>query len=155
MKTKSITRRHLHQLIPHASPAGRRGLHHALGLKPTRAPKRPAKVWQGYRSEWEWKYAQHLTLRQRAGEIRDWAYEPDRLVLAPARDKQKALTYTPDFRVVTTAGDVEYHEVKGYQRRSGVMSFKIAAAHHPQFRWVMVSQERGRWVIVREYAAKR
>lgn len=144
-------------MIDAASPAGRRGLHHALGLKPTRAPKRPAKVWrvEGYRSQWEWRYAQHLTLRQRAGEIRDWAYEPDRLILAPARDGQRALTYTPDFRVVTTTGDVEYHEVKGYQRRSGVMSFKIAAAHFPNFRWVMVSQEDGRWSIVREYPAKR
>ena len=151
-----ITRRHLHRLIVSASPAGRRGLHHALGLRPTRAPKRPKKVWreEGYRSEWGREYSKHLTLRRRAGEIRDWAYEPDRLILAPARDGQRALTYRPDFRVVTTAGAIEYHEVKGYQRRSGVMSFKIAAAHFPQYRWVMVSQERGRWVIVREYAAK-
>jgi len=154
--SRNPTRRQFHGFLADASPAGKAGLLQALNIKPTEAKQRPDKIWRqmGYDSAWEMEYAGVLRSRQMAGEVREYQHHPPKIELAPARDGQRALTYTPDFRVVLADGQLEYHEVKGFRRRAGVMSFKLAADLMPEARWLMVSKHRSLWTTVMEYKPK-
>jgi hypothetical protein len=81
-------------------------------------------------------YASHLEELKRAGKLRLYQFEPPKLRLA------LRTFYTPDFRIVTASGKVEYHEVKGrtskrrkdgtrydtyYAREDAVLKVKLAA----------------------------
>ena len=80
-----------------------------------------------YRSKLESRYAAHLDLLVKAGEIRRWEYEPISLKLG---DKAR---YRADFLVVLPGGlerRPELHEVKGKwikNRRDGLTHLKWAA----------------------------
>lgn len=80
----------------------------------------------------EMSYAQHLALRQKAGDVEWFAYEGIKLKLA---DK----TYlTVDFFLMLPTGDLEAHEVKGsHLEDDAAVKIKVAAAMYP-FRFVLV-----------------
>lgn len=86
------------------------------------APKR-----SGEMNKTEAEYAKILESKKRNGEIVDYAYECERLVLA------KACNYTPDFRVINGDGFVEFHEIKGsyIHDDSSLVRIKTAARLHP------------------------
>lgn len=88
----------------------------------------------------EQAYAAHLALLQRAGEIREYRFEPLKLRLA---DKT---FYTPDFAVVR-ADCLELHEVKGFWEDDARVKIKVAAAQYPWFRFVAVQRKRQQWVM--------
>ena len=84
----------------------------------------------------EERYAEHLALAQRGGEIADFWFESVKLKLAD-------LTfYTPDFFVQKTDGTLEMHEVKGFWEDDARVKIKVAASMFP-FRFIGV-QERAK-----------
>jgi hypothetical protein len=60
--------------------------------------------------------------------------------------------YIPDFRVVTVAGVIEFHEVKGFLRDDSWAKLKIAVEMHP-YRFLIVRLAKGsslkapRWTV--------
>ena len=101
-------------------------------------------------------YAGRLRILEGAGEIRDFVFEGEQIELAPG------CVYTPDFVVEMPDGSIEYHEVKGYERRGSPVRFKVAATKRPGCRFVMVrrrpSRERrklGEWAVIRELNGKK
>ncbi len=96
-------------------------------------------------------YAEILELRRRAGEILEWAFEPEKLKLA------KDCYYIPDFRVVKAApweGVIEFHEVKIRYKNGQIgwkgdakEKFKIAQELHPYY-FVVAVCDRGKWEFV-------
>jgi len=106
----------------------------------------PAKVRERHpgMNQLESDYAAHLEQRRLAGEIREWAYEPERLILG------RSCSLLPDFRVVTSDGYIEVHETKGQLRDDAWAKLKIAADLHP-YRFFLVRRRRkkdgGGWDI--------
>jgi len=97
-----------------------------------------------YKSGLERRYAAHLTQMKDFGVIRDWAYEPESLVLAIGA------RYTPDFRVVLNNGVIEFHETKGYRREAAIVRLKVAARLHPYiFQLVTWDSKQQAWVYSR------
>ena len=84
----------------------------------------------GYKSKLEARYAAHLEILVKTGEIRRWEYEPMSLKLAEGK------RYRPDFLVVLPLGaeaKAELHEVKGKwtkNRRDGMTHLKWAAQRY-------------------------
>lgn len=76
-------------------------------------------------------YAGLLEEEKQAGRIADYAFEPEALRLAPRT------TFTPDFRVLTDDGLVEFHEVKACKKSGAflveddaMVKIKAAAVIH-------------------------
>jgi hypothetical protein len=108
--------------------------------------KRPRVNARGYRgkpdrekmNKTEASYADHLFVRQVAGEILDFGYQRMKLRLA-------SLTfYEPDFDVQLANGEVEFHEVKGFWDDDARVKVKVAASLYP-FRFVGVTRDRHLW----------
>lgn len=88
----------------------------------------------GQMNSLERAYADELTLRQAAGLIREWRFEPLKLRLAPAT------YYSPDFLVILSDDTVEIHEVKGRWEDDARVKIKVAATLNPWFRFVAVTK---------------
>lgn len=84
-------------------------------------------------------YGQHLTLRQRAGEVEWFAFEGIKLRLADRT------FLTIDYFLMLATGELEAHEVKGgFMEDDAAVKLKVAAATFP-FRFVLVKWIRGAW----------
>jgi hypothetical protein len=79
----------------------------------------------GEMNKTEAAYDAHLEALQRAGEIVWRKFEGLKLRLADNT------FYTPDFAVMTAAGPLEAHEVKGFWADDARAKIKIAAALYP------------------------
>ena len=101
---------------------------------------KPAKRQLVYRSKWEDEYAQVLKLKKAAGEIVSWSYESVRLRVAESN------WYTPDFLVITE-DELQFHEVKGFQREAGMLRLRTAAYQHRAFRFFLVTKKAGQWLV--------
>lgn len=77
-------------------------------------------------------FARTLIVKQAAGIVHHWAFQPITFKLA------FDLRYTPDFMVLYTTGIMEFVEVKGFEREDARDKFKQAATQHPWCRWRMV-----------------
>lgn len=94
----------------------------------------------GEMTQCEKRYSEVLEIMRLDGKIQEWAFEPERLVLA------RKTSYTPDFRVVLITGEVVFVEVKphGYQKFAnqdkGAAKLKIAAELHPYIFWRAVER---------------
>ena len=87
----------------------------------------------------EARYANHLELLLKAGEILHWEYEPFALRLG------YRCTYSPDFLVVYP-NRVECHETKGgFAREDSIVKFKTAAERFWWMRFVMVFWKNRQW----------
>ncbi len=109
--------------------------------------KRPQKS-PGEMNKTESAYAHILKLRQLAGEVLHYDYEPERLRLADNT------YYVPDFRVVMADRTIEFHEVKAVTVSGKLLceddarvKFKIAAESHWMYGWRMVGLRRGNIVF--------
>lgn len=87
----------------------------------------------------EERYAELLWIRQRAGEIRRYYFEPFKLRLG------HNLHYTPDFGLWMIDDTVEVHEVKGFWRDDARVKIKVAATEFPMFRFMAVRLVKGQW----------
>ncbi len=94
----------------------------------------------GTMNKTEARYAEHLKWRMHAGEVAWFKFESIKLRLA---DKT---TYTADFFVMLTSGDLEVHEVKGHWEEDARVKIKLAAEHYP-FRFLAVKwlKDEGGW----------
>lgn len=88
-----------------------------------------------YRSKLERDYARHLELRQLAGEIRRWRYEPRRFELA------RRTTLAVDFIVWRWDGIREAHEVKGWMRDDAAVKLKWFADKYRDFKTFLVTRQ--------------
>ena len=87
----------------------------------------------------EKRYADHLWLRKKAGEVRRYEFEPIKLRLG------NDSWYTPDFLVELSDDTVEIHEVKGFWREAARVRIKVAATGFPLFRFVAVQWVDRNW----------
>jgi hypothetical protein len=89
-------------------------------------------------------YAEHLQLRQQAGEVAWFAFEAVKLRLA---DKT---FYTPDFSVMLADGTIEQHEVKGFWEDDARVKIKVAASMFP-FRFFGIQKDKSKGWKVEEF----
>jgi len=105
----------------------------------------------GMMNKVEQDYHNHLSLLKIAGEIQDFAYEPEKLRIGDN------CQYTPDFRIIRSEeGAIEFHEVKaGWKSKEtgkvkphveddALVKIKAAAEMHP-YKFIMVWKENGQW----------
>ncbi|WP_254427802.1 hypothetical protein [Stenotrophomonas bentonitica] len=90
----------------------------------------------GEMNKTEEAYAAHLTLQLAAGAIAWFRFESVKLKLA------EKTHLTIDFFVMTAAGDLEAHEVKGFWEEDARVKVKVAAAMYP-FRFLAVQRAPG------------
>ena len=70
-----------------------------------------------FRSGWEENFAYYLDRMKRRKEIKDWEYEPERIVWMGG-------SYLPDFKVWRNDGSYYFCEIKG--KMQGIRKFKRA-----------------------------
>lgn len=88
----------------------------------------------GHMNKTEAAYAAMLAARLHAGEILWFRFEAHKLRLADNT------FYTPDFTVITAAGQTEYHEVKGRWTDKARAKTKIAADQYP-YRFIAIQRD--------------
>jgi hypothetical protein len=93
----------------------------------------------------ERRYAAHLAILKAAGEIHDWAFQPEKFRLA---NKGDACFYTPDFRLLLNDGTVEFHDTKGFMEEDALIKIKWFVAAHP-YPLVVVRWVKGNWQMDR------
>lgn len=110
----------------------------------------------------EARYARYLETLRLAGEILSWHFEDHALVLSHnVKGGRNGSSYTPDFRVRIADGDgvrIEFHDCKGYSAKEhgpwiepdAREKIKVAAELYPDYLFVVVWEERGKWMR-REY----
>ena len=82
-----------------------------------------------YRSGWEVDYAKYCEFLKRAGQIRDWAYEPKRFDFPIKRGSN---SYLPDFQILDLDGTHYWIEVKGYLSPQGATKLNRMAKYFPE-----------------------
>jgi len=87
----------------------------------------------------ERRYSERLEAQRKEGLILRWDYEPVKLRLA------KGTYYTPDFRVLTAEGFIEYHETKGFWRSTGRVKIKVASEIHDCYKFTAVEWKNKTW----------
>lgn len=92
----------------------------------------------GEMNKTEAAYAEHLQAELRAGRIVWFVFESVKLRLA------KATHLTVDFFLLTAAGELEAHEVKGHWEEDARVKIKVAAAQYP-FRFIAVQRDGSSW----------
>jgi hypothetical protein len=70
-------------------------------------------------------YSLRLAMLQSLGEVIEYKFEA--LTLKLAQDTR----YTPDFYVINSKGEIEFHEVKGHLRDDALVKIKVAAEMFP------------------------
>lgn len=88
----------------------------------------------GTMNKTEAAYAGHLEDLKRKGALLWYRFEGVKLRLADNT------FYTPDFAVMSAAGTLEMHEVKGYWQDDARVKIKVAAEMYP-FRFVAIKAE--------------
>ena len=78
-----------------------------------------------------------LERRRLAGEILEWAFEPEKFRLSDNT------FYTPDFRVIMADETVVFYEVKGFMRDDAAVKIKVCAEQHP-YPFRLVKMVKGR-----------
>ncbi len=69
--------------------------------------------------------------RKSAGEIVEWWFERYTFTLSHSRPGVKGQRYTPDFAVQLPDGEIEFHEIKGFQDIKNINKLKIAGELFP------------------------
>ena len=85
----------------------------------------------GKMNKTELAYSQHLEALKSCGEIVWWKFEAIKLRLADNT------SYTIDFFVMKSSGELEGHEVKGYAMDDSMVKIKVAAEIYP-FRFLLI-----------------
>lgn len=83
-----------------------------------------------FRSKLEARYANYLERLRELHHILGWWYEPIKLSFPP--DGKPPYEWTPDFWVLTDAGQVEIHETKGCVFQKDVHKLRRVRENYPQ-----------------------
>lgn len=86
-----------------------------------------------------------LDERLAAGGIIRWDFEPIALRIAWPHDGIRGSSYTPDFMVILSDGEVVFYETKGYWRDDAKVKLKVASERYP-FRFFVVTKKGGKWI---------
>lgn len=109
-------------------------------VSPLFLPARGRVTTPQYESKLEARYADYLTLRQRAGDLHQWWAKPGSIRLGYRHH------YEPDFLLQLPDGFIQYHDTKGRMREDSWKAIKMAAHLYPCFLFVVVREERQAWV---------
>lgn len=91
----------------------------------------------------ERSYAAELERQRVAGAIKAFVAHPGSFKLG------RKCFYHVDFLVIGAAGEVEYHETKGFMRDDAAVKLKVAARMFPWFVFKLVRRKKGAWLISR------
>lgn len=91
-----------------------------------------------YKSKWEMGYAQYLQWLKEVKNISDWDYEPETFWFEAIR--RGVRSYTPDFKVTTTDGSTEFHEVKGWMDAKSATKLRRMAKYHPEVKMILIDE---------------
>lgn len=112
----------------------------------------------GAMNKTEKRYADFLEAARLRGEIVAWDFEAVTFVLVHKRGTVQGVRYTPDFRVITAEGYIDFHEVKGgggLFTKDSRIKVKLAAEKNPWHHFYVVKpravKDGGGW-LVEEYA---
>lgn len=89
-----------------------------------------------FRSSWEYKYAKYLQEVKKKGLIRSWEYEGDKFYYNGGRN-----SFTLDFKVTTSEGVVEYHEVKGWLDARSKKVFEVIRTQFPEIKLILLRKK--------------
>ena len=89
-------------------------------------------------------WGEELEGRLRQGDIHLWMFEPIALRISWPHDGVRGCTYTPDFMVVRSDGEVVFYETKGFMRDDARVKLKVASERYP-FRFCLVTRKAGKW----------
>ncbi len=92
-----------------------------------------------FRSRYEANYARYLNFLISNSEIVKWEYESDTFWFH--KIKRGVRSYTPDFKVYLNDGQVEYHEVKGWDYPRGMTARKRMGKYYSHVKLVLVGEE--------------
>lgn len=92
----------------------------------------------GTMNKTEASYASQLELRRQVGEVQWYLFEGIKLRLA------NNTFYSPDFVVMTAAGFIECHEVKGFWTDDARVKIKVAAGAFP-FKFIAIKKSKQGW----------
>lgn len=92
-----------------------------------------------FRSRWEANYGMYLDWLKGLGEISDWEHEPDTFWFDGI--KRGCVSYLPDFKVTTTGGNIEYHEVKGWMDARSKTKIRRMAKYHPDVKLIVIDKK--------------
>jgi len=88
----------------------------------------------------EAEYGTMLDAQKRTGEIIDYRFESVNLRLGSDNH------YRPDFMVLNSAFEIEFHEVKGgFWREDARVKIKSAAQQYPYFRFLVAQKKNRKW----------
>lgn len=90
------------------------------------------------RSSWEANYARYLNFLVKCQIISKWEFEPDTFEFPVKRGSK---FYTPDFKVFSPDGGIEYHEVKGYLDQKSITKIKRFKIYYPQLRIELIDSK--------------
>lgn len=105
----------------------------------TRSGKREDLGGKFFRSSWEANYARYLNWLIQHGEIQSWEFECKTFLFEG--QTRGVISYTPDFRVVTANGEVEWHEVKGWMDDKSKARLKKMAKFFPDEKLVLIDSK--------------
>ena len=88
-----------------------------------------------YDSRLEARYAAHLDILKRGGEIQDWTLK--RTFRLDVNGKH-VCKFTPDFFVIGKHGREEIHETKGIATRDFMIRWKLMQALYPEYHYKLV-----------------
>ena len=125
----TLDARELALSMPAGHP-GRAAILQQLGQREPAAEVKPEPAGPRGMNRWEQSYADHLALRQAAGEVRWFEFEAVRLLVTKPGGRKRAF-YKPDFFVVLASGECELHEVKGHWREAARLRVKLALDAYP------------------------
>lgn len=111
----------------------------SMGMHYSKSGKREDLGGLYVRSAWEANYCRYLNWLVEQGAIREWEYEPDTFYFDAI--KRGTRSYTPDFKVTTNDGTIEYHEVKGWMDAKSKTKLKRMKKYHPNVKIVLVDKD--------------
>lgn len=97
----------------------------------------------------ETRYLQEKILpRVKAGEIVSYHFDKVKRNLSV---EGETCWYKPDWEIMLSCGQIEYHEIKGgYIREDAAIKFKAAMSQYPMFNWLMWQYKGGEWLLVKD-----
>ena len=90
-----------------------------------------------YHSKLEAKHAQRLDLLIKAKEV--IKYERQFKIKLQVKDSH-ICNYLIDFKVYLTNGNIEYHEVKGFETALWKLKYKLTKAIYPDYNLVLIKK---------------
>lgn len=88
----------------------------------------------------EKEYAQRLEFLKQTGAVKHFEFESVKLNLG------NRCWYTPDFFVINSNQEIEFHETKGFMTDDALVKLKACAAKFP-FRFYLVKKEKSKLVV--------